>query len=185
MRQSLNRSLLRALTGAVSHHTEERSALRATLRTADLERMEAVFKALFAGIPYQWHVRNDMAHYEAWFGSVFYSAFQGVGVGVQVEDSSASGRVDLRVKAYGQIYLFEFKVVERATQGAALAQLLERDYAAKYRAGGQPIHLIGVECSEEARTIIGFETASRVTGGRRVRARCRLAAASDHRRCGP
>ena len=50
-------------------------------------------------------------------------------------------------------------MVERAGEGAALRQLRERGYADKYRASGEPVHLIGVEFSEEARNIQTFATA--------------------------
>ena len=35
--------------------------------------------------------------------------------------------------------------------------LRERDYAAKYRGRGEPIHLIGVEFSRETRNVTAFE----------------------------
>ncbi len=54
--------------------------------------------------------------------------------------------------------LFEFKVIERAGEGTALAQLKERDYAAKYAGGGEPVHLVGIEFSTERRTLANFET---------------------------
>jgi hypothetical protein len=38
----------------------------------------------------------------------------------------------------GQIYLFEFKVVELAPDGSALQQIKARGYADKYRAEGGP-----------------------------------------------
>jgi hypothetical protein len=38
-----------------------------------------------------------------------------------------------------------------------MAQLKQRDYAAKYRALNQPIHLIGVEFSSKSRSVVGFE----------------------------
>jgi len=41
----------------------------------------------------------------------------------------------------------EFKVVEDAPQGLALAQIKEKEYAARYRGQRHPIHLIGVEFS--------------------------------------
>jgi hypothetical protein len=41
--------------------------------------------------------------------------------------------------------------------GRALQQLQQKDYAEKYRALGQPIHLIGVEFSRAGRNIVGFE----------------------------
>ena len=65
----------------------------------------------------------------------------------------------MAVRAGGHLYLFEFKVTEQAGAGAALAQLRERDYAAKYRGRGEPIHLIGVEFSRKTRTVTAFEAA--------------------------
>ena len=44
-----------------------------------------------------------------------------------------------------------------AGQGAAMAQLNEKGYADKYRSPGQPIHLIAVEFSKEARNVATFE----------------------------
>ena len=46
-----------------------------------------------------------------------------------------------------------------APPGSALAQLQERGYAAKYRARGEPIHLIGVEFSRATRNLTAFEVA--------------------------
>jgi hypothetical protein len=63
----------------------------------------------------------------------------------------------MTVKFNGHIYLFEFKVVELVPEGQALRQIKERGYADKYRAEGQPIHLIGVEFSREQRRVVRFE----------------------------
>ena len=69
------------------------------------------------------------------------------------------GRLDMAVRTGGHVYLFEFKVVEMAPPGAALKQLQERRYADKYRALGEPIHLIGVEFSRDTRNLTAFEVA--------------------------
>ena len=74
-----------------------------------------------------------------------------------MEDSTSRGRVDMVVRFNGHVYLFEFKVVELAPEGGAMAQLKARGYAEKYRDLGQPIHLIGVEFSREERNIAAFE----------------------------
>jgi len=58
------------------------------------------------------------------------------------------------------VYLFEFKVVELAPTGKALQQLRDRGYADKYRARGEPIHLIGIEFSRDSRSVVGFEVQS-------------------------
>ena len=41
--------------------------------------------------------------------------------------------------------------------GQALAQIKANNYADKYHALGQSIHLIGVEFSKASRNIVGFE----------------------------
>ena len=89
----------------------------------------------------------------------FYSYFAALGYDIVVEESSSHGRLDMAVRAHGHVYLFEFKVAETAPPGSVLAQLQERDYAAKYRGRGEPIHLIGVEFSRATRNITAFETA--------------------------
>ena len=63
----------------------------------------------------------------------------------------------MAVRFNGQIYLFEFKVVELAAQGAAMEQLKAKRYSDKYRSSGLPIHLIGVEFSRDERNIVAFD----------------------------
>ena len=157
VRQSFNRSLLRAL--GAGGQAADRPRLRRLLAANDFAGLERLFRAFFAGIPYEWHTRNDIARYEGYYASVCYSWFAAVGLDVTVEDSSSRGRVDLAVRYRGNVYLFEFKVVELAPEGAALTQLQARGYADKYRALGEPIHLLGVEFSREARNLAAFEVA--------------------------
>ena len=88
---------------------------------------------------------------------MFYSYFAALGLDIAVEDSSSHGRLDMAVRFNDQVYLFEFKVVELASASAALAQLQARRYADKYRALGQPIHLIGVEFSKDERNVAAFD----------------------------
>jgi hypothetical protein len=57
----------------------------------------------------------------------------------------------------GHVFVFEFKVVEQAARGDALAQIKAQGYADKYRARGEPVHLIGIEFSRAARNLVGFE----------------------------
>ena len=159
VRLALNERLLRALAPAATRRLAQDTALERLLAANDFAGLERLFRAFFAGIPYEWHTRNDIARYEGYYASVCYSWFAATGLDVTVEDSSSRGRVDLAVRYRGNVYLFEFKVVELEPEGAALAQLQARGYAEKYRALGEPIHLLGVEFSREARTIAAFEVA--------------------------
>ena len=157
VRQSLNRSLLQYLVQDESGEEANRLRLYRLLRAGDFEGMRALFHAFFASIPYEWYTNNDIARYEGYYASVFYSYFAALGLDLTVEDSTSHGRLDMAVRFGGGVYLFEFKVVEMAGEGAAMAQLKERRYADKYRGTGEPIHLVAVEFSRETRNIVAFE----------------------------
>ncbi len=158
VRQSLNESLLNHLTGSPAQQAEHSARLYDLLLVNDFASLESLFKTFFASIPYQWHTNNDIANYEGYYASVFYSYFASVGFDIVVEDSSSYGRLDMAVRFNDNVYLFEFKVVELAPEGAAMAQLRQKGYADKYRDLGEPIHLIAVEFSRETRNLVAFET---------------------------
>ena len=159
VRQSLNEHLLHHLVQDTARQTANSVRLYRLLEANDFAAMQALFQAFFASIPYEWYTNNDIAHYEGYYASVFYSYFAALGFEIVVEDSSNHGRLDMAVRTGGHVYLFEFKVVELAPEGAALAQLKERGYAEKYRGRGEPVHLIGVEFSRETRNVTAFEVA--------------------------
>ena len=157
VRQSLNRSLLRYLVRDTSRQMANSRQLYRMLAGSDFAGLETLFHAFFASIPYEWYTSNDIASYEGYYASVFYSYFAASGLDVTVEDSSSHGRLDMAVRLNDNVYLFEFKVVEMEPEGAAMAQLKERRYADKYRASGQPIYLVAVEFSSETRNLAAFE----------------------------
>ena len=166
VRQSLNRSLLSHLVQDAAEPAKNRVRLSRLLAAADLAGLVVLFHAFFASIPYQRYAAdscrrtgNHIADYEGFYASVFYSYFAALGYDIAVEESTSHGRLDMAVRAAGHVFLFEFKVAELAPPGSALAQLKERRYADKYRAAGDPIHLIGVEFSRNTRNITAFETA--------------------------
>ncbi len=157
VRQSLNRSLLRYLVRDATRQMANSVRLYRLLEANDFAGLETLFHAFFASIPYEWYVNNDIAGYEGYYASVFYSYFAGLGLDIVVEDSTSHGRSDMAVVFNDHVYLFEFKVVELASAGAAMAQLKARRYADKYRALGQPIYLIGVEFSKDTRNVAAFD----------------------------
>jgi hypothetical protein len=155
--QSLNIALLAAWTPANQADVQHRKSLYRLLLANDFAGLERLFTAFFAGIPADWHRNNPIARYEGYYASVFYAYFASLGLDMTPEDASCQGRLDLAVRFNGQLYLFEFKVVELVPEGQALRQIKERGYADKYRAEGLPIHLIGVEFSREQRRVVRFE----------------------------
>lgn len=157
VRSGLNDVLLRRYvpdTTAVMRHTGE---LYELLRINDFTGLRALFTAFFASIPNDWYRNSPIARFEGYYASVFYSHFAALGLDIRLEDATNKGRVDMTVLFNGQVYLFEFKVVEQLPEGRVLQQIKDRGYVDKYRARGEPIHLIGVEFSQAERSVVGFE----------------------------
>ncbi len=157
---SLNGALLEGLTGDPSVPAQQTGQLHRLLRANDFAGLQRLFTAFFAGIPHDWYRNNPIAQYEGYYASVFYSHFAALGLDIRLEDTTHKGRIDMTVLFNGHVYLFEFKVVELAPEGKALQQLRDRGYADKYRARGEPIHLVGIEFSRDSRSVVGFEVQS-------------------------
>ena len=157
VKSGLNDSLLQVLSGNPSVPTPNISRLYDLLQANDLAGLKDLFHAFYASIPNDWYRNNPIAQYEGYYASVFYSYFAALGLDIVLEDVTQQGRIDMTVQFNGQVYLFEFKVVEFTPKGRAIKQLRDKRYADKYRGLNQPIHLIGVEFSKRERTIVGFE----------------------------
>lgn len=158
VRQSLNESLLAILVKDKSKQAVNSAQLYRLLLKNDFAGLKQLFHAFYASIPNNWYTSNSIQEYEGFYASVFYSYFAALGLDVTVEDASNLGRLDMALKFNGQVYLFEFKVVNSKPRGKskALQQLHDRQYADKYRHLQQPIYLIGVEFSKKDRNVVGF-----------------------------
>ncbi len=155
---SLNGALLAGLAaGETLQSGQHTGQLYRRLMAKDFTGLQQLFTAFFASIPHDWYRNNPIAQYEGYYASVFYSHFAALGLEVRLEDVTNKGRIDMAVLFNGNVYLFEFKVVELVPEGKALQQLRDRAYADKYRARGEPIYLIGVEFSKDRRSVVGFE----------------------------
>ena len=158
VRQSLNRSLLGSLPPRGSAGDDDRFRLADLMAAGDLAGVEVQLRALLAGIPHDWHRSNPMGDYEGWYASVLYAHFAALGVEVRVEESGSRGRLDLVVRGWGRVYVFELKMRERAGPETAMEQIKDRGYADRYRGQTEPIHLVGVEFSAETRSVTDFAT---------------------------
>ncbi len=165
VRSALNLALLATMAPGLSP-VAECSRLARLLAAHDFAGVLALFRAFFAGVPYQWYTNNDIAHFEGYYSAVFYSHFVGAGLDVTAEASSAGGRADMVVRHGGGVCVFEFKRVDSEADvekeggvRSALSQMKSKRYADTYRADGVPVHLVGVAFSEQRRNIAAFEVA--------------------------
>ena len=154
---SLNDSLLQSLTGGQAVPERQISRLYDLLSVPDFSGLKDIFYAFYASIANDWYRKNELSNFEGYYVSIFYSYFAALGLDIRLEDSSNHGRIDMTVLFNSHVFLFEFKVVELNPAGQALQQIKDRGYADKFKALGEPIHLIGVEFSKASRNIVGFD----------------------------
>ena len=159
VKASLNRHLFQDLTHAQAGLiTQQQMQLYKAFSLADLSQLEQGLRALFAAIPGDWYRKNQIANYEGYYASIVYSCFAALGLTVIAEDVTNHGRIDLTVKLDKQVFVIEFKVLDKGQeQGAALAQIRGKSYGQKYAASGCTVYLIGIEFDKAERNIVRFD----------------------------
>ncbi|NCC84326.1 MAG: hypothetical protein EOM03_09395, partial [Clostridia bacterium] len=123
VRSSLNNILLKSLVGDAAKSSQHVGRLYDILVARDFPALETHCVSLFAAIPHDWHRKNEIARYEGYYASVFYSHFAALGLDIRLEDATSEGRIDMTVLFDGAVFIFEFKVVEDNPGGRALEQI--------------------------------------------------------------
>ncbi len=152
---SLNRLFYEYLTDS----TEIDKMLIKALYEGDLQYFKDTVYSLFASIPYNNYVKNNLAAFEGYYASVIYTYLTALGVQTIAEDVTDKGRIDLTILAGERIYIIEFKVCRNgcAEVNQALEQIRLRRYWEKYRSPGKTIYLVGIEFDEEKKNIARFD----------------------------
>ena len=94
---------------------------------------------------------TNNTNYEGHYQQVIYIIFTLIGFYVDVEVSTASGRVDMIMRTKDTLYLIELKLDKSAE--AAMDQINLKDYAARFALSGLPIVKVGINFDSEKRTI--------------------------------
>lgn len=158
VRSSLTDHLLESFAKNTQQKRRNLDRLYALLQEGKVQALEALFTSFFASIPYDWYRKNQLAGYEGYYASIFYTYFSALGLDLIAEDITNQGRIDLTVKVPGFIYLFEFKVKGHCgDDNHALKQLVSKRYHEKYSGSGNQIFLIGIEFDPETRNITSFD----------------------------
>ena len=121
-----------------------------------MERM----RSIIAGIPYDNFTEENIKLREQNYQTAVYLVFALMGQFVQTEVHCATGRIDCVVYTVDSIYLFEFKLTGNGNAEDAINQIKEQNYAAKYKANGKKIVLIGAGFDEKKRTIKEWQIAN-------------------------
>jgi hypothetical protein len=165
VKTSFSDHLINAYTGLTVEKLRYQDAVYESLMNADLPGLEGAIRRLFAGIAHRNYTNNDLASFEGYYASVMYAFFASLDCMVIPEDISNQGQVDLTVQLGNNIYVMEFKVVDKATASAvedhgtnaALEQVRSRGYAAKYRGlQGKRVFELGLVFGRAERTLVQF-----------------------------
>ena len=128
------------------------------IRKGDVDGFMERMQSLIAGIPYDSFSEKNLKLREQNYQTAVYLIFALMGQFVQTEVYCAKGRADAVVTTIDTIYIFEFKLSGNGSAEDAIKQIHEQKYAAKYKAEGKKIVLIGSSFDEQSRTIKEWKT---------------------------
>ena len=117
----------------------------------DIPRFVTELKALFAAIPYDNYVNNNMGTYEGYYASVIFAFLSSLGFEVITEDHTNKGRIDMTLIGPDAIYILEFKVDVPAE--TAIKQIEDKKYYEKYTSQEKEIFLIGMHFDSNEKNI--------------------------------
>ena len=110
------------------------------------EVAETMLFSLYAQIPPDWRIKDES---EAKRYFLLFCAM--LGANPAPEFASVRGYADAVIETPKAVYVFEFKY--RKSAKAAIRQIRERDYAAKWAGGKRPVTLIGINFNPRKRNI--------------------------------
>ena len=112
----------------------------------DLDGMLRLLQQYLLTIP-----QCDHTDYEGHYQQVLYILLSLLGTYVDVEVRTATGRVDMVMRTYGKLYLFELKLGRSAAP--AMEQINLKDYPARFALSGLPVVKVGISFDTDRRTI--------------------------------
>ena len=112
----------------------------------DMEAFMPHLKAFYDKFPYT-IINNNERHYQA----VMFTIFTMLGEDVKVEHTTSDGRIDLVLKTDKSIFIFELKYKKSAD--TAMAQISDKDYAKAFTDDGRKVVKVGINFSENQRSI--------------------------------
>ena len=151
VRQSFLRHLLTEYTGKdFTENAKIVAQLTETIETARLTQFFDIIRSLFASIPYNIFIGDR----ESYYHTVIYLVLRLMGVRIQSEVQTHTGRIDAVIETANHIYIMEFKL---GTPEDALKQVKEKKYYEKYLTSKKSITLAGIGFDKELRNITDYK----------------------------
>ena len=148
VREALKRGYLSQVMGLKEQNFNALvDAAKRQIASGDIrEVVETMLYSLYAQIPSAWHIKD-----EAEAKRYFLLLCTMLGANPAPEFASVRGYADAVIETPTAVYVFEFKY--RRSAKAAIRQIRERDYAAKWAGGSRPVTLIGINFNPKKRNI--------------------------------
>lgn len=112
----------------------------------DIEAFLPYLQTFYDKFPYT-IINNNERHYQA----VMFTIFSMLGADVKVEEPTPDGRIDMVLKTDTTIYVFELKYNKSAD--VAIQQIKQKYYAKIYVGDGRKIVKVGLNFSEDRRSL--------------------------------
>lgn len=145
--QGLSESLVAyADPRALGEHNSFLITFARLLRSGDMDAALGAMQAYLAGIPYHLGSRDERG-----FETTFYLIFDLLGIQIETEFKTATGRIDAVVWTRDAIYVMEFKYDHPASE--AIAQINSHGYLVPFGVDGRTLVKVGVCFSPETQTI--------------------------------
>ena len=147
VRRGLSERLVQhAAPEALHEHYGFLDSLADKLYEDDIEGALALTKSYLAGIPYHLGSRDERG-----FETTFFLIFDLLGIQIETEFKTATGRVDAVIRTDSTVFVLEFKYDKSAE--VALAQIEDKGYMLPFARDGRKLCKVGVNFSGELQTI--------------------------------
>lgn len=127
--------------------------LRYHLIKEDIPSFINDLKSIFSSVSYA-----IMRESEGYYHANVYLILKLLGFDIVPEDTTNIGRIDSVIKFSNKIYILEFKFsASNDDSQDGLDQIIEKDYASKYRLENKPIFGLGISFNENIRNIRSYK----------------------------
>ena len=132
------------------HLTKIYNSLRQELKAVNVDKFMKSLNSFYAALPYKIQSRQ-----ENYYQTIFFMLFYFLDFDVDVETMTNQGRIDAVITLDKWVFLFEFKVDQKAK--VALAQIRRRKYFQKYLLKDKRIMVIGASFNSKTRELSDWE----------------------------
>jgi len=147
VRDSFYKVLLKEFTNREqSEFNEIMNGLKKEISSNNLDGFIILLNSLFSSIPYNIFDKK----YESYYHTIIYLALRMLGIKIDCEVQTSSGRIDAIIKTTTHIYVMEFKIGKADT---ALKQIKEKRYYEPYLSDKRKIILAGIGFDKQKRNI--------------------------------